>query len=1265
MSDEERRDGGPGDTPGDGEGGDRPGSGAAHGDDLPGSGAARGDDGSGDGDTYQASVTVLEDGPREIPEDDPSFLARFKEFRLTSFAVAHRTSVVVLFVFIAIAGFLAYTNIPKESAPQIAIPLLVVNTMYPGVSPADIETLITRPLEDELNTISDIREMTSSSVEGYSSIVVEFAPSVIIEDALQRVREKVDLAKPNLPSDAEEPSITEIDLSEWPIMQVNLAGEYGLVRLKELGEELQDRLEQIPEVLRVDLRGGLEREVQVDVDLPRIKYYGLALNDVVDAIRNENVNIPGGSIEVGPVNYLVRVDGEFVDPSIIEELVVGTFDGRAVYVRDVASVDFGFAERTSFARLNDAPVVTLDVVKRAGANIIEAAEQVKAIIAEMEAQFPPTTQISITSDESRDIVMMVSSLENNIISGLILIVAVLLFFLGVRTSVFVALAIPTSMLLSFVVLAALGITMNMVVLFSLILALGMLVDNAIVVVENIYRYMEEGWSSGMAARKATGEVAMPVIAATATTLGAFLPLMFWPDIVGEFMGYLPLTLIITLSSSLFVALVILPTLCALFMQVEGRPRPLMTRTARRTLIGMAVAFFLAVALVNVLTAVLLAVTLVAVFALHRFVLDRAGKWFQARGLPRVIRSYEGSLRWALDHRAAVLALCAVVFVGTFAAFVPLNHGVEFFPERVPPNQIIVDVEGPVGTRAGVLDRITRILEEDVKGIQGYDDVESVVAVVGASGGGNMFTGGPGAENQSRITLALYDYQDRKQDSFETLARVQTELGRDLAGAEIRAEAPEMGPPGGPPVNIEIVGDDPAVLKQLSDQVLNLLRNAPVADRLVGLESDLDEARPELSVFVDRERASLFGLSTFEVGNAIRGAIQGVEAAKYRTGNDEFDIIVRLARSYRDELSALEDLVVVADGGDQIPLLSVADWEVGEGLGSIRRKDMDRMATISSDVRAGYNQNAVLGEVQAVLADFRTQELPPGYQLRYTGQVEDQTEAQEFLTTAFLIALFLIGFILISQFNSVVKPLIILSSVIMSTVGVFLGLMVFQMPFVIIMTGVGIISLAGIVVNNAIVLIDYIDILRNRDGLERREALVQGGMTRFRPVVLTAMTTALGLVPLAIGLNFDFMGLYTALAPELYWGGDQAAWWGPMAIAVIVGIIFATVLTLIVVPVMYSLVDDVSDWFQRHYVPEGFAVAGAGVGTGSARAGGGSAGAGTRSADAPPAGPAPAAGDGSPREDRGKGASERGERDGRSAREPEPAMRRRGLEPGPA
>ncbi|MCK5649946.1 MAG: efflux RND transporter permease subunit, partial [Gemmatimonadetes bacterium] len=580
-----------------------------------------------------------------------------------------------------------------------AIPIIAVNTVYPGVSPADIETLVTRPMEEELFTISDVKELTSTSVEGYSSVVAEFETTVDLNDALQRVREKVDLAKPELPEDAEEPQIQEFNVSETPIMQVNLSGEYGLVRLKEIGEELQDRLEQIPSILRADLRGGLEREVKVDVDLAKLQFYGVALGDVIETIGSENVNIPGGSVDVGALKYLVRIDGEFEDPAIIEDLVVSAEDGRPIYIRDIATVEFGFAERTNYARLDGNPVVTLDIVKRSGENIIETADAVKAAVAEMEPLFPPTTVVKITSDQSKQIRIMVSSLENNIIFGLLLILGVLFFFLGARTSVFVAISIPSSMFLSFLVLGLMDVTMNMIVLFSLILALGMLVDNAIVVVENIYRYVENGWDRKLAAKKATGEVAMPVIAATATTLAAFTPLMFWPGIVGDFMSYLPLTLIITLTSSLFVALVIIPTLCAMFLVPEGTPRKPLTRAARWSLVLIPLLFVLIIASVNWLTAILLVLTAIGLYAGHTFFLDRFGRWFQHEVLPEILVSYERQLRWALDNRGLILAGSGAVLLLTIGLFLRFNAGIEFFPENFPPQQIWVGIEAPVGTRA--------------------------------------------------------------------------------------------------------------------------------------------------------------------------------------------------------------------------------------------------------------------------------------------------------------------------------------------------------------------------------------------------------------------------------------------------------------------------------------------------------------------------------------------------------------------------------------
>jgi multidrug efflux pump len=1103
---------------------------------------------------------------------------KYREFGLTNFALRHRISTLMLLLIIAIMGVVSYTRVPKEASPEITIPIIAVNTIYPGVAPKDMETLVARPLEEELNAIADITELTSTSVEGYTSIIAEFENGMDMDEALQKVREKVDLAKPELPSDAEEPSVMEFNLSEFPIMQVNISGPYGLERLKEVAEDAQDRLEQIPSLLEVTLSGGLEREVKVEVDLSMLKYYGLTYTDVVDAIRGENVNIPGGVVDVGNQEYTLRVAGEFEEAGPIEDVVVATRNGRAIYVGDLATVDFAYTERETYARLDGTPVITLGVVKRTGENIIETAEQVKAALADLEPQFPQGTVVKITGDQSEDIHEMVSSLENNIISGLILVLAVLMFFLGVRNAGFVATSIPLSMLLSFIVMGILGISMNMVVLFSLILALGMLVDNAIVVVENIYRYMEEGYGNWQAARLATGEIAMPIVASTFTTLAAFTPLLFWPGIAGEFMGYLPLTLIITLSSSLFVALIIVPVLCAMFMKLDSEPSRPLRPAARYTLLGVAGLSIMGIAASNWITATLLVVLGVALVTVHRALMTKIARWFQEDAVPGMVRWYERRIRWALNHRLIVVGMAIAAFVGSVMLFMMFNNGVEYFPESIPPAQVAARVDVPSGTRPEFINEVAEAVEAQLRGIEGFEDAESVVATVGGGGSMNMFGGGGDAS----VTVQFVDFEDRQNDVFQTVSNMQSRVGEGIAGADIVIAQQDMGPPTGDPVSIEIAGDSPDVLRQLSDRALALLRNAPVGSLLEGLESDMDDARQELIIDVDREKAALYGLSTAEVGGTIRSAIQGTEAAKFRQGDEEFDIVVRLADRYREDLDALEDLTIMADG-IQVPLPSVASWYVAEGAGSVMRKDLDRVVTITSDVVAGANSNAVLQQVQATLAESGFQDdLPPGYTLQYTGEQEEQIETMQFLSNAFLIALMLMGFILISQFNSVVKPVIILTSVVMSTVGVLIGLIVFQMPFGIIMTGVGIISLAGVVVNNAIVLIDYIDILRERDGMNRREALVEGGKTRFRPVVLTAITTVLGLIPLAIGLNFDFIGLFTRLDPNLFWGGEQAAWWGPMAIAVIVGLSFATVLTLILVPVLYSLVDDASGFFQRHF-----------------------------------------------------------------------------------
>jgi multidrug efflux pump len=1103
----------------------------------------------------------------------------YKEFWLTSFAVDHPTSVLVFMLIVIIAGLISYVRVPKEAAPEITIPYVAVNTIYPGVAPEDIETLITRELEDELNQIGDVKEITSNSVEGYSSIVVEFEAGMDMTEALQLVREKVDIAKPELPPAAEEPMIVEFNFAEWPIMQVNISGEYSLVRLKRLAEDIQDRLEQIPTVLDVGLSGGLEREVQIDVDLARLKYYGLAFDDVIDAIRDENVTTPGGSIDVGDLKYLVRVPGEFEDTRLIEDIVITAPGDRPVYIGDVATVDFGFKERESFARLDGRSVVTLSVTKRVGKNIIETADAVRAMIAEMEPNFPPTTVVKITSDMSDEVHKMVSSLENNIISGLILVVAVLLFALGVRNASFVGVAIPLSMLLSFSVIQISGMTMNFIVLFSLILALGMLVDNAVVIVENIYRFRERGYDRKAAAKLATGEVAMPVVAATATTLAAFTPLAFWPGIVGEFMRYLPLTLIITLSSSLVVALVINPTLCSLFMRAEGEKAPGLTRELKWAVaVGVGLAFLVA-AWFRPLTAVLMALTVVLLFALHRYVLAPVGHWVRTVSLPSTLESYERALRWSLLHRWRVMGGAVLVLVVSIIAFRAFSKGVVFFPEDIPPSTVWVQVEAPTGTRADVTDGIVRRIEGELGELPAREDFESVVATAGSSTG-DWIVGGSGT-HMGTVAVNFVDFEERQQGSFETLEEMRNTIGSGIAGADIVVERPQQGPPTGMPVTIEISGEDVGLLKRLGDEAVAILSNSPVAPKLEGLESDMADARPELTVEVDRERARIFGVNTQKIGFTVRSAINGVEAGEFRDGEDEYDIVVRLAEPYRRDLNALADLTVVASDGSQVPLPSVASWAVNESFSGINRKNLDRVVTITSDVRSGYNANAVLAEAQTELSAFAAA-LPPGYELRYTGQQEEQQESAAFLMGAFMTALLLIAFILVSQFDSVLRPLIILSSVVLSTIGVLIGLLVFGMPFGIIMSGVGVISLAGVVVNNAIILIDYIRILRERDGLGWTESLVRGGMTRFRPVTLTAITTVVGLIPLAIGLNIDFYGLYGRLEPNFFWGGESAAWWAPMAIAVICGLTFATVLTLILVPVMHTFTDDVADFFIRHF-----------------------------------------------------------------------------------
>lgn len=1014
---------------------------------------------------------------------------------LTAQALKHRITVYVFVFILVIMGLVSYVQLPREASPDITIPLIIVNTVYVGASPQDVENLITRPIEQEVQGIENIKVIRSSSIEGASSITIEFNPNTDIDDALQRVKDKVDLAKPELPEDAEEPLVLEINFSNIPMMLVTLSGDYGLIRLKEIAEDLADDIELIPGILEVRIAGGLEREVKVDVDPDRLAAYNLPIQDVVDAIRRENITLPGGSVELGTYKYTVRVPGELEHVSEIGNLLIKAQNKKPIYVRDVADITYGFKDRATYSRLNQKPSVTLEIVKRSGENLIGIADQIKVLLDETYPTLPPGTEIAILGDQSEDIRMMVKDLENNIISGLLLVVAVLFLFMGVRNAIFVGIAIPFSMLIAFVIISAMDITLNMVVLFSLILALGMLVDNAIVIVENIYRHRQEGKGSQAGAYIGTTEVAWPVITSTLTTLCAFAPMIAWPGIMGEFMKYLPITLIITLSSSLFVGLVINPTFCSSFMNVQGS-------------------------------------------------LEESSPTLQ-----RILNNYETNLRKALARPWTTLLLSVSSLFVVIILYGFLGHGVEFFPD-IEPNKAYIDVRSPSGTNLETSNALAQKIE---KILEKTPNIKTYVTNVGV-GGGNEFSAGDNVSHASRISIDFLDEADRTESSFDTIEHLR-EILKTLTGADIEISQEQAGPPVGAPVNVEISGEDIQVLGELAAQAKRIITQIPGA---VDIKDDFDKGRPEIRVMIDREAASLAGLNTSLIAGTVRTAIYGTEASEYRVGEDEYDIRVRLNRDRRSSISDLENIMIDNDG-HLVPLGAVAKIETGGGFGSIRRKELKRVITIEGKVE-GRTSDAVMQDVQTALKDFP---LPPGYHISYAGENEEQQKAADFLMQAFFIALSGIVLILITQFNSLTLPFTILTSVILSLIGVLIGLIVTSTPFGILMTGIGVISLAGVVVNNAIVLIDYTLQLRQR-GLEGLEAVVQAGVTRFRPVILTAITTVLGLFPLATGISFDFFTF------SLEIGGRSSQWWGPMAVAVIFGLAFATALTLVVVPVMIHL-----------------------------------------------------------------------------------------------
>jgi multidrug efflux pump len=1014
---------------------------------------------------------------------------------LSNAAIRNRTTVGVLIVVIILFGAYSYITLPRESFPDVPIPYVLVTTSYEGVSPEDIESSVTIKIEKELAGLKGVKEITSASAEGLSTIVIEFLPDVNIDDAMQYVRDKVDLAKDELPDDAEEPTLVEINVADFPILLVNISGDISPVRLKAMADDLEDVIESIPGVLNVDVLGALEREIRIEVDQDKLAVYGLTIPEIINLIPAENVNVSAGGLETPGTKFNVRVPAEFIEPGEVNELVIAIRNGRPVYLTDVARVRDTFKDRVGFSRLDGAESITLAVQKRLGENIIQIADAVKRVLAEAAKRAPQGVHFDITLDQSKDIHMMISDLENNLLSGLILVVGVLMLALGWRPALIVAFAIPMSMLLSVTVIQALGYTLNMVVLFGLIMALGMLVDNAIVIVENIYRHFQQSGRRVEAAMNGTAEVAWPVITSTATTVAAFTPLIFWPGIMGGFMKWLPITLIITLTSSLFVAIVISPTMSSAIVKARSRT-------------------------------------------------DMSESW--------VVRGYRRLLETALQHRFTTLALVVLLLVGLGLLYQKRGHGVELFPD-FDPYRGSVNIRFPQGTNIYETDRLAREVE---RRLQPYaNDLEHVIANVGSGGGGGPLGGGGIGSHLASITLTFHDFELRPRPSAAAIADIRRALA-DLGGAEIKVEKQEEGPPTGAAVTVRFIGEDFKKLEAISAAAKQLIANVP---GLVNLRSDHEAARPELAFRVDRQRAMLLGVNTLIVGNFLKTAVLGTKVSTYRQFNDEYDITVRLPVAQRENIDDLFRLHVPNARGEAIPLSSLGEFEYTGGFGTIRRINQKRVVTLTADAE-GRLSTEVLGDVQRRLGQL---DLPPGYEIRYAGEKEEQDKAQAFLSKAFVTALFLILLILVAQFNTLTAPLIIMTTVILSLIGVLAGLLICRMPFGIIMTGVGVISLAGVVVNNAIVLLDYTRLLQRR-GLDLIAATVQAGATRLRPVLLTAITTILGLIPMAIGVSYDFHKLAWVTKSE------SSQWWSGMAIAVIFGLAFATLLTLVVLPTLYVM-----------------------------------------------------------------------------------------------
>ena len=1034
-------------------------------------------------------------------------------------AIRNPVFVFIMVLVISIAGFQAYKSIPREAAPDIQIPLLIVSIPFPGASPEDVESLISNKAEQELKTIKNLKEISSTSSEGVSVLTLEFTADFDISEARTKVREKMDQIKPDLPADTEDYQVTEINLSEQPLMILNLAGDLGLLGLTELADEVKEEIEGIPGILEVRRAGGLEKEIRVYVNPDKMNYYKLALNQVSSSISNENTNLPGGTITMGPTKYMIRVPGEFISPEGINEALISAPNQVPVRVRDIAQVVFGYKEVTSKSRLDGLESVSLSIVKRSGENLLAIRDEVKSIIQRLEKNYKEDVKFSILSDQGERVQQIVKDLENNIITGFVLVFLVLLLVMGISNALLVAVAIPLSFLVSMIILNVMGFTLNIVVLFSLILSLGLLVDNAIVIVENIYRHRQAGRSRIEAAKLGTKEIAIPVTTSTITTVAAFFPLIFMPGIAGEFISFLPKTLIVTLSSSLFVALIINAVFCSTMMRVKVNKE--------------VTSDFDELKLVD-----------------HS----------------KILRIYQMILRSVLRFRFVTVIVFIFLFIGTFYWYgtntFPRKR-IEFFP-KTEPSEAVVNITAPMGTTLEISDGYVTSVEGYIE--NDMDKLDAVVANVGQRRGSGASSSGSTTTYLSHVVLDFPSWQNWVEKPSEIIKNLRQKLVK-MVGVQVKLAEAQSGPPTGKAFNLEVQGKD---FSKMIDSVEKIKKRIKDIPGLVDLTDDFDRSRPELKVIIDRDKASRLGFRARDIASTVRTAFNGKKVSVFRDGTEEYDIWVQLDQSFRKNQSDLASLFIFTPTGEPVRLSEIAKVDTGPSYGSIRHVDTERTITISGDAFRVPGPVLVM-KAQRVLKDL---ELPDGVRYKFTGENKGRQETQVFIGQALIIAICLILVVMIAQFNSIALPFIVITSVFMSVMGVLLGLIVHDRPFGIIMTGVGTVALAGIVVNNVIVMLDFVVKLRKR-GFARNEAMVLASAVRFRPVLLTAVTTVIGLAPMAMGMDIDF-----SRDSPIVFGSESGSFWKSMALAIMYGLGVATFLTLIMVPTLYSLIEDGRERLKR-------------------------------------------------------------------------------------